>query len=41
MMAPERTQKIDDLRCLFGATALYIDITKAELSDEVDTIHPG
>ena len=40
-MAPERTQKIEDLRSLYGASSLYVDITKAELSDEVDFIHPG
>lgn len=41
MMSGEKTNKIDDLRSLFGATAQYVDVTKAELSDEADTISEG
>ena len=41
MMASDRTQKIDELRQLFGATANFIDVTKAELSDQVDTLEVG
>lgn len=40
-MASERIQKVQSLRDLFGATANFIDITRAELSDEKDTLGSG